>query len=110
MDVTLGNLKARIPTSGMRSLQVSTVIGTYSVTGSDTYSQAGVVAGSTIQASSPRAITTTPTHLNPSHNFGSDGATDTWVIYDSANNISWRITCIIGPSYVNNMITIERLL
>jgi hypothetical protein len=110
VDVTLGNLKARISSSGNRSLQVSTVTGTYSVTGSDTYSQAGVVSGSTIQANSPRTINTTPAYLNPGHSFGTDGATDTWVIYDSANNISWRITCIIGPSYVGNMITIERLL
>ena len=110
MDVTLGNLKARIPTGGNRSLQLSTVSGTYSVTGSDTYSQAGVVAGSTIQASSPRTINTTPAYLNPSYNFGTDGATDTWVIYDSSNTIAWRITLIVGPSYINNFILIERLL
>jgi hypothetical protein len=110
VDVTLGNLKARIASSGNRSLQVSTVTGTYSVTGSDTYSEVGVVSGITIQANSPRSITTTPTYLNSSLSFGTDGATDTWVIYDVVNNIGWRITCIIGPSYVGNMITIERLL
>jgi hypothetical protein len=109
VDVVLGNLKARIPTSGYRSLQVSTVSGTYSVTGSDTFSQAGTIAGSTISASSPRTINTTPAYLNPSFNFGTDGATDTWVIYDAANSIGWRITFICGPSYANNMISIERL-
>ena len=109
VDVTLGNLKARIPTGGNRSLQVSTVSGTYSVAGSGVYSMGGV-SGSTIQANSPRTINTTPAYLNPGYNFGTDGATDTWVIYDAANSIGWRITCIIGPSYVNNLITIERLL
>jgi hypothetical protein len=110
VDVTLGNLKARIPTSGARSLQVSTVSGTYSVTGSNTYSSGGTIAGSTIQNNSPRTINTTPAYLNASYNFTTDGSTDTWIIYDAANVISWRITCIIGPSYVGNMISIERLL
>jgi hypothetical protein len=109
VDVTLGNLRARIPTSGNRSLQVSTVTGTYSVVGSDVYSQAGSIAGSTISVGAPRTINTTPAYLNPGYNFSVDGAVDTWTIYDAANAIAWRITCIIGPSYVNNMITIERL-
>jgi hypothetical protein len=110
VDVTLGNLKARIPTAGNRSLQVSTVSGTYSVTGSGTYSSNATIAGSTIQSTSPRTINTTPAYLNSSYNFTIDGATDTWTIYDAANAIGWRITCIIGSSYVNNMISIERLL
>jgi hypothetical protein len=110
VDVTLGNLKARISTGGNRSLQVSTVSGTYSVTGSGTYSSNATIAGSTIQSTSPRTINTTPAYLNSNYNFTTDGASDTWIIYDAANVISWRITCIIGPSYVGNMISIERLL
>jgi hypothetical protein len=109
VDVVLGNLKARIPTSGNRSLQVSTVSGTYSVTGSSSYSQAGVVSGVTISSTSPRTINTTPAYLNPSYNFSTDGAVDTWTIYDAANAIGWRITFICGASYANNFISIERL-
>ena len=110
VDVTLGNLKARIPTSGNRSLQVSTVSGTYSVAGSSTYSQGGVVSGVTIQSTGLRTINTTPAYLNPGYNFSTDGATDTWVIYDTSNSLCWRITFICGPSYVNNFISIERML
>lgn len=109
VDVTLGNLKARIPTAGNRSLQVSTVSGTYSVYGSDTYSQGGTIAGSTIQDNSPRSISTTPVYLNAGYHFVTGGATDTWVIMDTSNTIAWRITMIIGASFNNNMISIERL-
>lgn len=109
-DVTLGNLKARIPTSGNRSLQLSTVSGTYSVYGSDVYTVSGGVGGTYIDVTSPRSITTTPAYLNSSLNFSGGGNVDTWVIVDSSNTISWRITCIIGASFNNNMISIERLL
>ena len=110
VDVTLGNLKVRMSTSGNRSLQVSTVSGTYSVTGSGTYSSGGSIAGSTIQSTSPRTINTTPAYLNANYTFIIDGATDTWTIYDVANTIAWRITLIVGSSYVGNMISIERLI
>lgn len=105
--VTLGNLKARIPTSGNRSVQVATVSGTYSVYGSGIYSQAGSIAGTTL--SSPLSITTTPAYLNASAGFTVAGATDTWIISDTVNFIAWRITIVIGPSFNANLITIERL-
>ena len=110
VDVTLGNLKVRMSTSGNRSLQVSSVSGTYCVIGSGTYSSAGSIAGSTIPSSSPRTINTTPAYLNANYTFIIDGATDTWTIYDAANSIAWRITLIVGISYVGNMISIERLI
>jgi hypothetical protein len=28
---------------------------------------------------------------------------------DTSNSIAWRISCIMGASYNNNLITIERL-
>jgi hypothetical protein len=104
--VTLGNLKATIATSGNRSLQLATVSGSYSVYGSGVYSYGGV-AGTTITPS--LSITTTPTYIVSGYNFGTAGATDTWVLMDTGNTIAWRITMIIGSSYNNNMISIERL-
>jgi hypothetical protein len=107
-DVTLGNLKVRMSTSGNRSLQVSTVSGTYSVYGSDIY-YAGGVAGSGIDVGSPRAISTTPAYLNSGLHFVGAGYTDIWNIMDTTVGIAWRITMIVGASYNNNMISIERL-
>lgn len=108
VDVTLGNIKARVSTSGNRSLQLSTVSGTYSVAGSDVHTQ-NSIGGSTIARGSAVTITTTPTYLAPNYHFTVDGAVDTWNIYDTVSNIAWRITLIIGPSYINNFISIERL-
>ena len=110
VDVTLGNLKVRMANSGNRSLQVSTISGSYSVVGSGTYSSGGVIAGSTINLGTPKSISTSPVHLNSNYNFTVDGSTDTWVIVDINNNIGWRITMIVGSSYFNNFISIERLL
>ena len=108
VDVTLGNLKARIPTSGNRSLQLSTITGTYSVYGSDVYSQGGI-SGSTIAEGLAVTITTTPTYIIPTYHFGTAGATDTWILRDVSSTIAWRITMVIGGSYNNNFISIERL-
>ena len=108
-DVTCGNLKARIPTSGNRSLQISTVSGSYSVYGSDVYSLSGGIGGTTIDGSAPRSVTTTPTYINASYTFATAGATDCWTLMDTSAQIAWRITTIIGDSYNNNFIMIERL-
>ena len=108
--VILGNLKARIPTSGNRSLQLATVSGTYSVYGSAVHVFASNLGSTTINGSSPSAISTTPAYLNSGNTFGTAGGTDTWNIMDTSNFIAWRITAIIGSGYNANFISIERLL
>ena len=107
--VTLGNIRARIPTSGNRSLQVATVSGTYSVYGSGVHVFSSNVGSTTIDGGSPRTITTTPVYLNPGNTFATAGGTDTWNIMDTTNFIAWRISCIVGGGYFANLITIERL-
>jgi hypothetical protein len=109
VDVTLGNLKARIPTSGNRSLQVSTVSGTYSVYGSSVYNAGGVVGGTNINNSSPLSVTTTPAYLSSGNSFGTGGDSGSWTIMDTSAGLAWRISFVIGASYNNNMICIERL-
>jgi hypothetical protein len=109
VDVTLGNLKVRFPTTGNMSLQVSTVTGTYSVYGSQVL-VSGAVAYSAIDGSTPLTVTTTPTYLNSINNFNGAGNTCTWNIMDTSAGMSWRITMIIGLGYSNNFISIERLL
>jgi len=109
VDVTLGNLRARMSTGGNRSLQLSTVSGTYSVYGSGVYSYSGI-GGATIPNNAPLSITTSPAYINSGYTFATAGATDTWTLMDTSNSIAWRITLIVGASYNNNLITIERLL
>jgi len=108
-DVILGNIKVRMSTSGNRSLQISTVSGSYSLYGSGVYSYNGV-GGATIDGTSPRSVTTTPTYINPGYTFATAGATDTWTLRDTDNTIAWRITLIVGSGYSANFISIERLI
>ena len=110
--VILGDLKARIPTSGNRSLQVATIASgvTYSVYGSGmSVFSTNALGSTTILSGSPLSVSTTPSYLNAGNTFSNAGGTDTWNIMDTSNSIAWRISCIIGGSYNNNLITIERL-
>ena len=109
VDVTLGNLKARIPTSGNRSIQVSTVTGTYSVYGSAQYTAGGTIGGTNIVSGFAVSVTTTPAYLAAANNFATAGDAGQWIIMDTSAGLSWRISFIIGASFNNNMITIERL-
>lgn len=110
VEVVLGNLRARIPTGGYRSLQIATVSGTYSVYGSCTFANAGNSGAAIVDASSPRSVTTTMTYLHSGLNFVNAGDTCTWLIVDISANISWRLSFIIGSGYNNNMISIEQLI
>lgn len=105
-DITLGNLKVRFAASGNMSLQVSTITGTYSVYGSGVYMSSGV-AGSN---AGNLTINTSPAYLKSSLNFLGAGDTDIWLIMDTSALMGWRISMIVGPAYVNNFISIERLL
>lgn len=108
VDVTLGNLKVRMASSGSRSIQVSTVSGTYSVQGSCVY-MAGGAGYVTIPDNNRFTINTTATNLS-TLNFTTGGQVEMWNIVDVSNSIAWRITSIVGAGYSNNFITIERLL
>lgn len=109
VDVTLGNLKVRFAASGNMSLQVSTVSGTYSLYGSGMYVSNGN-GWANIDGGAPLSVTTTPTYLKSTINFLGAGNTDVWLIMDTSNSITWRITGIIGSGYSNNFVSIERLL
>jgi hypothetical protein len=107
--VTLGNLKVRVAPDGNRSLQVATVSGTYIVYGSDIYA-AGGAGATTISDLSKLTISTTPVYFNSGLHFATGGYTDAWLIMDPVAQIGWRISVIFGTSWLNNLITIERLL
>jgi hypothetical protein len=109
VDVTLGNLKARFAASGNMSLQVSTVSGTYSIYGSGMYVSGGN-GWANIDGASPLSVTTTPVYLKSTINFGGAGNTDVWLVMDTSNSITWRISGIVGAGLNNNFISIERLL
>lgn len=105
-DITLGNLKVRFAASGNMSLQVSSVSGSYTTRGSDQYITDGS-ASITIAIS----ISTTPAYIWPNGvNFVGAGNSETCLIYDTSSGMSWRIIGLVGPGYLNNFISIERIL
>jgi len=103
--VTMDNLKATVSTSGNRSLQIATVSGSYAVFVNAVYT---LFTGGTAGTGATFTLTTTPT-LAINWNFTSQGDTVIYTIVDTTNSRSYRVTMMIGASYNNNMISIERL-
>ena len=104
--VTLDNIKATLTSSSNRGLSVATVIGTVSGYISGHYQG---LAGSSAGTSSTTSLSTTATASMFSWNFVNQGDMSTYILRDDTNNRVYRIILIIGGSYLNNFISIERL-
>jgi hypothetical protein len=104
--VTMDNLKATVSTAGNRSLQIATVSGSFSAYINGLYS---LYTGSTSGSGVSVTVTTTPA-LAINWNFTSAGDLATYIISDTTNSLCYRVTMLIGGSYNNNMISIERLI
>ena len=105
--VNLDNIKASVTTSGSRGLSLATVSGSFTAFINGTYATYnGNMAGLGTSA----AISTTATSSIFGWNFIGQGDTATYIINDSTNKKVYRITLMIGGSYLNNLIIIERLL
>jgi hypothetical protein len=104
--VTLDNLKATVPTGGNRGLSIATVSGSFSANIGAWYGGSGGVGGDSVNNLS---VTTTPSGSLFSWNFVAEGNTAQYTIYDKTNNRMYRVTMMIGPAYLNNFISIERL-
>ncbi len=105
--VTMDNIKATVTTSGNRGLSLSTVSGTFNAYISGTYTFEIGGGGSTGGTTN---FITTPSSSVLGFNFAGAGDTCVYIITDTTNNRCYRITLVIGPSYLNNMISIERLI
>lgn len=109
-DITLGDLKVRLPSTGNVSLQVSANAGTtYYVYGSQLKIASGTLTATRIDGAFPLTVNTTPAYLNSSDNYLASGDISTWTIMDTTTGIAWRITVIIGQGYASNLIKIEKL-
>lgn len=116
VDVQFDNLVVQIPSSSNRSLQLKTVSGSISMSGSSTNlyltasaatgGSAGAIDGYTRQSST---LTTTYQYWQSSASFGLHGSSQTIYVLDETNGRSYRIMCIIGNGYFDNFFEIERL-
>lgn len=103
--ITMDNLKATVSTGGNRSLQIATVSSSFNAYVNGTYT---IYTGGTAGIGTTITVTTTPA-LAINWNFTSAGDSATYIISDTTNSRCYRVTMLIGPSYNNNMISIERL-
>jgi hypothetical protein len=104
--VQLDNLKATVPTSGLRSLSIATVSGSFAAYINASYT---LYTGGVNGTGTTLTVTTTPV-LALNWNFGGAGDTINYTIVDTTNGKAYRIMLMIGPGYTNNFISIERLL
>jgi hypothetical protein len=104
--VTLDNLKATVSSGPNRGLSVAAVSGSFFVNIGAWYGSSGGSVGSSVNNIS---VTTTPSVSLFDWNFIAEGDTAQYTIFDKTNNRMYRVTMMIGPAYLNNVITIERL-
>ena len=104
--VTLDNLKATVTTTGNRGLSLATVSGTISGYASGQYQ---VISGGANGSATTISLSTSASTSIIGWNFTGQGDTATYIIRDDTNNRVYRIIMIIGGSYNNNFISIERL-
>jgi hypothetical protein len=104
--VTLDNLKCTVTTSANRGLSIAAVSTSFTANISGQYT---VVGGSGGGTSANVTYTTTPTTSLYNWNFPTEGDGSQYQIVDKTNNRVYRVSLMIGASYLNNFISIERL-
>lgn len=104
--VTLDNLKCTVTTSGNRGLSIGAVSTTFEADVSGYYTKPDGIGGVT---GNNQTYTTTASASLFNWNFISHGDMVQANLRDKTNNRFYRITMMIGSSYVSNFISIERL-
>jgi len=104
--VTLDNIKATLTSSSNRGLSVAAVSTNFSANISAYHAYSGGIAGT---SANNQSITTTPTTSLFGWNFPAEADGSYYNILDKTNNRFYRITLMIGATFNNNFISIERL-
>lgn len=107
--VTLDNLKATVTTGGARGISVASVSGSFTASIGAHYMYSYASAEGTATAWPGHTTTVTPSGSWFNWSFGNAGDTAIYYVNDYNNKRFYRITMMIGHSYNNNFISIERL-
>ena len=113
VPVTLGDIQVQMaPNGSARSLQIKTTGTTFTamVSAYTTYNGASGTNSFTYFSDITQNINTVFAHLGTTWGFAQSGDVANYFVRDSTNLRFWRITLMVGPSYFNNFISIERLL
>ena len=105
--VSLDNLKVTCATAGYRGLSIGAVSTNFTANVAGHYFMAGGASG----GSSANAVTYTTSAAGAAFAwaFGTVGDTSVYIINDTTYSKVYRVTMMIGASYNNNFISIERL-
>lgn len=105
--VTLDNLKFTVTTSGNRGLSCATVSGTATLQ----ISAFGGFVGGALGTATTQSYTynTVPSGSWFGWSFPNQGDGTIYLVNDMVNQRFYRVTLMIGPGYINNFISIERL-
>jgi hypothetical protein len=111
VPVSFGDIQVQMITSGNRSLQIRTTGTSFTgmVSAYTTYNGASS-AGFTYFSDITQTVTSTFAYLGTSWGFSQNGDVAVYYLRDTSNLRFYRITLMVGPSYFNNMISIEKLL
>jgi hypothetical protein len=104
--VSLDNLKVTVTTSGSRGLSIGAVSTNFEADVSGWYADSG---GGTARSSNNQSYTTNESTSLFDWNFTVHGNTAQYQIRDKTNDRFYRVTMMIGLSYISNFISIERL-
>lgn len=113
VPVTLGDIQVQMAPNGLaRSLQIKTTGTAFTgmVSAYTTYNGASGSHAFTYISDVTQNINTTFAHLGTTWGFAQSGDVANYFLRDSTNSRFYRITLMVGPSYFNNFISIERLL
>lgn len=105
--ITLDNIKATVTTTGNRGLSVAAVAGSFQATISATFGYINGTGGNA--TTSAVTYNTTPSGSWFGYHFPNAGDGSVYLVNDVTNNRFYRITLMIGASYLKNFISIERL-
>ena len=96
--------------SGSRGLSCATVSGTATLAISATFGYISGVGGSATNWSTNPTYTTTPSGSWFGWSFPNAGDGSTYLIREISTDRFYRVNLMIGPGYIKNFISIERLI
>jgi hypothetical protein len=111
VSVNYGDIQVQMSTGGSRSLQIKTTGSGFTgeVSAYTTYKSNGNNAF-TYFSNSTQSITNNYIYLGTSWGFATDGDLAVYYLRDTTNQRFFRITLMVGPGFLNNMISIEKLI
>ncbi len=112
VPVVFGDIQVQMATGVSRSLQIKTTGISFvgMVSAYTTYNGASGTNSFTYFSDITQTVNSTFAHLGTTWGFAQSGDVAVYYLRDTTNLRFYRITLMVGPSYFNNMISIEKLI